>query len=90
MNEPKDQTEAACGGSALTADLDRAFTIAEIKAAFWNEFHEAGELWFPYRSMGASEQECAQATEEHWQTFVEALTRSNASGKPTTEAAKPL
>jgi hypothetical protein len=47
-----------------------AFTMEEIKAAFWATFHERGEVWFDYLS---DEQSCQEATEGQWEDFKEAL-----------------
>src|SRR5262245_38551793 len=55
-------------------DDTRIFTQAEIKAAFWKVFHESGDdWWFPYERMGASKEDCDNATEGAWQEFLEAL-----------------
>ncbi len=51
----------------------KCYTIEEIKAAFWAEFHEAGEVWFPYTLVGESRVGCEEATEQHWQSFCEHL-----------------
>ena len=46
------------------------FTLEQIKAAFWKNFHESGELWFSYLG---SDEENQNATETHWQEFERAL-----------------
>ena len=48
------------------------YTLEEIKKAFWEAFHEQGELWFPYKEI-APEEECQAATTEHWEEFLEEL-----------------
>jgi hypothetical protein len=51
-------------------------TIEDVKAAFWAHFFESGEAWFPYRSMGATEEECAAAVEVEWTEFFEEMGRA--------------
>jgi hypothetical protein len=47
------------------------YTLEEIKQAFWGEFHESGELWFP--NYTGDKQENQEVTEEYWYEFVEEL-----------------
>jgi hypothetical protein len=49
---------------------EKRYTLAEIKAAFWATFHEAGEIWLPY---GDDKEGNEEATEDWWGDFVEAL-----------------
>ena len=42
------------------------YTEAEIKAAFWAEFHCSGELWFPERPPDNA----TRATTVHWESFL--------------------
>jgi hypothetical protein len=49
---------------------DRKYTLAEIKAAFWSTFHEAGEIWLPYGDDKAGNQ---QSTLGWWRDFAENL-----------------
>jgi len=51
---------------------NRLFSIEQIKAAFWEEFHKAGELWFDYLG---DEENNENSTEGHWQDFLETLER---------------
>ena len=56
--------------------MEKTFILEEIKKAFWLEFHESGELWFPYRhdeddTEGIREAE--QVTGEFWKEFVDFL-----------------
>lgn len=74
MNNEKDD---AVTPLRLNAGLERTFTLAEIKAAFWSEFHQSGEQFFLYPQMMASQQECEEATESYWRDFMDELTRSN-------------
>jgi len=46
------------------------YTIEQIKAAFWDVFHESGELWFGYLG---SEEENSEYTMSSWEDFKEAL-----------------
>jgi hypothetical protein len=52
---------------------ERRYTLDEIKAAFWRQFHQSGELWFPYASEGVSAEECDAVTRMQWEDFVDAL-----------------
>jgi len=47
---------------------EKKYTLEEIKEAFWEAFHEHGELWFPYTRI-ASEEECQEATTNYWEEF---------------------
>jgi len=47
-----------------------SYTLEQIKAAFWAEFHETGELWFNYQG---SPQENNEYTEGYWISFLENL-----------------
>ena len=54
--------------------MKRLYSLEEIKAAYWEEFHEAGEIFFPpFKSHGQTPEE---ATERAWQDFVEALDKA--------------
>lgn len=53
---------------------DRRFTYEEIKAAFWEEFHASGEVWFNYLG---TEEECQRATECYWASFLVTLLELN-------------
>jgi len=50
--------------------MNRLFSVEQIKTAFWEEFHKAGEVWFDY--LGDEEND-ADSTESHWQDFLETL-----------------
>ena len=45
----------------------KTYTLDEIKAAYWKEFHKSGEIFFDY--LGPDE-ENDQCTEENWDSFV--------------------
>lgn len=49
---------------------ERLFTLAQVRAAFWEVFHESGEQWFNYLD---SPEVNAQSTEAGWNDFWEAL-----------------
>ena len=49
---------------------ERDYSLTEVKRAFWETFHEAGEIWFSYLS---SPDQNTSYTEEWWQTFQEHL-----------------
>ena len=49
---------------------DTHYSLAVIRAAFWETFHKSGERWFNY--FGTSEQN-ASYTEGAWNEFVENL-----------------
>ena len=70
-----------CYGHRSDAGQQRTFTLTEIKVAFWEEFHEKGELFFPYPAMGISQQECDEVTEGAWADFVTAMIRELTNGK---------
>ena len=55
-------------------DEEEKFSIDQIKAAFWAEFHRSGEQWFNYRG---TDEENAASTEMFWQSFLEHLRKSN-------------
>ena len=46
------------------------YSIAVIRAAFWETFHESGEKWFNY--FGTPEQNAAY-TQDSWEEFMENL-----------------
>ena len=48
----------------------KKYTIDEIKRAFWETFHESGELWFCYISTPENN---AEYTESYWENFVDEL-----------------
>ena len=48
----------------------KAFTLAEIREAFWAEFHKAGEVFFSY--LGEPDENTAD-TEDSWRAFVSHL-----------------
>jgi len=50
--------------------MNRLFSVEQIKAVFWEEFHGAGELWFDYLG---DEEENEDCTEGYWQDFLETL-----------------
>lgn len=47
-----------------------AYTVAQIKAAFWREFHKGGERWFNYLGSETDNEECTQS---EWDSFLEEL-----------------
>ena len=51
---------------------NRLFSIEQIHAAFWEEFHNAGDVWFDYLG---DEENNEDSTEGHWQDFLETLER---------------
>lgn len=46
--------------------MEETFTLEQIKKAFWDNFHEAGEFWFDY--LGSSENN-TEATDKYWEDF---------------------
>lgn len=52
--------------------MEETFTLFEIRRAFFESFHESGELWFDYLG---SPQENLESTEKYWIEFEEKLTR---------------
>jgi len=48
-----------------------SYSTEEIKAAFWDKFHQSGESWFPYWE--DQEEENTKVTNEHWQSFLSYL-----------------
>ena len=49
------------------------YTEGQIRAAFYLEFHESGERWFPYTDMGATRAECEAVTSQAFKDFMDAL-----------------
>ncbi len=49
------------------------YTLDQIKSAFWEKFHETGELWFNY--LGTPE-ENEEPTQRIWEEFVEELEKT--------------
>jgi len=52
----------------------KLYTLEEIRAAFWKQFHASGELWFPYPDEENTDENCAEYTELAWKDFVYDLT----------------
>lgn len=50
--------------------MNETYTLEQIKKAFWEEFHESGELWFSYLG---TEEENSEHTEYNWGEFLEKL-----------------
>ena len=69
---------AECGAAKITLDPQpvHSYGINEIKAAFWAEFHEMGEVYFPSSDAYNSPEDCEGTTNERWRTFLEHLTKS--------------
>ena len=51
----------------------RLYDIEQIKAAFWEQFHKSGELWFDY--LGTDEDN-EGSTVEYWDAFEAVLVRA--------------
>lgn len=56
----------------------RKYTLAEIKAAFWAEFHKSGEIFFPY---GEDEDSAQETTQSFWDDFVAYLDAARQAGE---------
>ena len=50
--------------------IEKTYTLAQVKAAFWKMFHRRGEMWFNYLG---SERENEDCTRDYWDDFLEAL-----------------
>ena len=50
--------------------MEETFTLAEIKKAFFDSFHESGEFWFDYLG---SPQENLESTTVYWDEFKDKL-----------------
>lgn len=50
--------------------LEKKYTKAEIKQAFWDNFHKSGGQWFDYLSSEEDNEEC---TKQEWKYFEENL-----------------
>lgn len=48
----------------------KTYTLDEVKKAFWEQFHCAGEVWFNY--LGTNE-ENEGSTKYRWEMFLENL-----------------
>jgi len=55
-------------GEVLCKRTKKAFTIEEIKKAFWDTFHKRGELFF-----SDYDDDCEIATLSFWKYFLENL-----------------
>jgi hypothetical protein len=56
----------------------KTYTLDQIKIAFWKEFHESGELWFPYFHDYPNENiENEEVTNSFWAEFLEELDKTN-------------
>jgi len=49
---------------------EKTYTLEQIKAAFWKQFHKSGEAWFDNYNY---EEECTHATDGYWRDFQEKL-----------------
>lgn len=63
--------------------MAKTYTIEEIKKAFWEKFHESGELWFPGWSNEREGNELA--TKAHWMEFVQELDQKDEVNDATEE-----
>jgi hypothetical protein len=61
------------------AEKARTDAISEVKKAFWETFHEAGEIWFPYPfDKKEPEHEYNESiTQDWWNTFEDNLKSLN-------------
>lgn len=57
----------------ITLGMERSFTISQIKAVFWEQFHKAGEMFFDY---GDNEKRNENCTNVIWEDFLELLEKS--------------
>ena len=55
----------------------KTYTEEQVKKAFWDTFHKAGELWFSYL---ATPEDCESDTRQYWIEFLGHLT-GNPSGR---------
>lgn len=46
--------------------MEETFTLEQIKKAFWDNFHEAGEFWFDYLN---SPEDNEETTDRYWSDF---------------------
>lgn len=46
--------------------MEEIFTLEQIKKAFWDNFHEAGEFWFDYLN---SPEDNEETTDRYWSDF---------------------
>jgi len=58
------------GKQKHSVEEERTYTLAEIKAAFWREFHLCGELWFGYLG---SDEDNEDYTQSEWEDFEREL-----------------
>jgi len=61
--------------------MPEQYSLKQIKAAFWARFRGAGEIFFPYKGMGASEEEVEGAVEDRWEDFLEELNKQRSKGE---------
>ncbi len=54
-------------------NMEKLYTLSEIKEAFYAEFHESGERWFCY----FEEEENKRDTERAFESFVNHLTTTS-------------
>jgi len=56
----------------LLEQIPTKFSIQDIEKAFWNTFHQGGEIFFSYQG---SEEENESSTTEWWNDFKQSLER---------------
>jgi len=58
--------------------MERTYTLAQIKQAFWSNFHCMGDVWFGYLG---TEEENEESTQTEWQEFLEILNEIDEASK---------
>ena len=59
-----------CGCQNTEEPKEPVFTMAQVKAAFWSNFHVVGEIFFTYL---LSDQENEACTAQQWELFLNCL-----------------
>lgn len=54
-------------------ESSKKYSVEEIKQAFWDNFHEAGEVWFNYLG---DEERNTDTTQSEWADFLEWLEKT--------------
>lgn len=59
--------------------MSEEYSLKQIKATFWARLRGAGEIFFPYKGMGASEEEVEGAVEDYWEDFLKELNKQRSN-----------
>lgn len=79
LNDILDEAEKTVNASERTktvygfgAEVEKKYTLEQIKQAFWKTFHRSGEHWFPYK---CEEEVSLEETQTSWECFEKNLNK---------------